>query len=154
MYAGAMPTLPRDLSPVEAGRFSDVRPPSVSRALVFLYVTITVGILRSAMEDTRLAGIYGLGFLVFFQSFVFAVLCLLCFFILYRRNWARIVYLVMTVIGTPLSIKPLLESFTAAPISGVVGIIQAAFGIVAAVLLFRRQAASWFRRFPSKGECF
>jgi succinate-acetate transporter protein len=100
------------------------------------------------MEDARLAGIYGLGFLVFVQIFVFAVLCLICFFILNRRNWARIVYLVMTVIGTPLSIKPLLESFTATPISGVLGVIQAAIGIVAAILLFRPQAASWFRRIP------
>jgi succinate-acetate transporter protein len=115
---------------------------------VLLYVTIAIGILRSAMEDARLAGIYGLGFLVFVQIFVFAVLCLICFFILNRRNWARIVYLVMTVIGTPLSIKPLLESFTATPISGVLGVIQAAIGIVAAILLFRPQAASWFRRIP------
>jgi succinate-acetate transporter protein len=115
---------------------------------VLLYVTIAIGILRSAMEDTRLAGIYGLGFLVFVQIFVFTVLCLICFFILNRRNWARIVYLVMTVIGTPLSIKPLLESFTATPISGVLGVIQAAIGIVAAILLFRPQAASWFRRIP------
>jgi hypothetical protein len=134
-----MPTLPNDLSPVGLRRDSDLRPPSVSQALLLLYVTIAIGILRSAIEDTRLAGIYGLGVLVFVQLFVFAVLCLLCFFILNRRNWARIVYLVMTVIGTPLSVRPLLESFTAAPISGVLG---------AAVLLFGRKAASWFRRIP------
>jgi hypothetical protein len=145
---GPMPTLQSNLSPVGARRDSDERPPAVSRALVLLYVTIVVGILRSAMEDTRLAGAYGVGFLVFVQLFVFAVLCLLCFFIANRRNWARIVYLVLTVIGTPLSVKPLLESFAATPISGFLGVIQAAVGIVAAVLLFRREAASWFRRIP------
>jgi hypothetical protein len=123
----------------------DDRPPSVSRAITLLYVTLGFGLLRSVLEFTRLAGTSNAVFALIIQIMVFALMWLIVFKIGRRREWARILYLVLFILGTPLSVKPLLVSLSATPISGVLGLAQIAIQIYALVLLFRSEGRAWFR---------
>jgi len=61
------------------------------------------------------------------------------------RNWARITFLVLFLLGTPLSIQPLIHSLSYSPVSGVLGLAQAALQVVSLVMLFGRAARPWFR---------
>lgn len=128
------------------GSANGARPPSVSRGLLLLYASLGIALIRSAMEFPRLAQVSSLGFAVSVQVVVFATFVGLLFFIARRKNWARIVFLVIFILGVPLSVGPLLDSISGTPISGVLGLLQVALQVVALVLLFRSEAAAWFRQ--------
>lgn len=122
------------------------RPSSVTKAATLLYVTLGIGVLRAAMEFPRLSAMSGAAFVIFTQLVVFGLTWLLIFLISRRRNWARIVYVVLFLLGTPLSVKPLIASLVATPVSGLLGLGQAAAQVVAIVMLFRGEARAWFKK--------
>jgi hypothetical protein len=113
---------------------------------MLLYATLGLGLLRAAIEFSRLATKSGAGFVIFVQVAVFAFMGLLVFMIGRGRNWARIVFLVLFVLGTPLTAKPPIDSLTATPISGVLGIAQIVMQVVAMLLLFRSDGNEWLKK--------
>ena len=94
----------------------------------------------------------GLGFLVFVGVFTLAILWLNIFLIGKRYNWARYLFLVLFVLGVPFSIKPLIESLSTAPISGLLGLVQAIAQAVGLVLLFKTSSAVWFKKQTRDGQ--
>ena len=97
------------------------KPSKVSNAVKLLYATLAIGIVRSSIEAPRIAETSSLGFILFVTIFVF---CLMCFFI-YKigkgMNWARISFLVLFIIGVPLSILPMIQSLAHSPFSAILG---------------------------------
>jgi len=101
------------------------------------------------MEASANAEMAGVGFLMFVTLVVFAVMVFLIAMIGRGRNWARITLLVFFLLGLPLSILPLIRSFTNSPISGVLGLAQVILQIVAIVFLFQQEASAWFKPKPA-----
>ena len=128
------------------GSANGARPPSVSRGLLLLYASLGIGLIRSAMGFPRFAQMSSVGFAVSVQVVVFAIFLVLLVFIARRKNWARIAFLVIFMLGVPPSMGLLLDSLSGTPMSGVLGLLQVALQIVALVLLFRSEAAAWFRQ--------
>ena len=139
------------------------RPASISAVVTLLYVVLALGVIRSAIvfgrlsaqagaEFGRLSPVAGASFVLFVQGTSFAFVWFLIFMIGRRRNWARVVFLVMFVVGIPFTVKPLIDSFSASPISGVLGVAQLALQITALYLLFRPAGRAWFRRPVPSGE--
>ena len=124
------------------------RPKKVQNAVTILYVTLGIGIVRAVMEASANAEMAGVGFLMFVTLVVFAVMVFLIAMIGRGRNWARITLLVFFLLGLPLSILPLIRSFTNSPISGVLGLVQVILQIVAIVFLFQQEASAWFKPKP------
>jgi tryptophan-rich sensory protein len=126
------------------------RPEKVGVAVKLLYLTLGIGVLRSFMEAPMHAKMTSPAFVVFVASFVLGIMWFFIYMIGRGRNWARITFLVLFIIGIPFSVQPLLQSLSANPISGLLGIGQLFIQIVALVFLFQKTSSDWFRETKAK----
>jgi hypothetical protein len=137
------------------------KPQSVARAMLLLYGTLALGIIQSVItfptvaEQSRAFG--GAAFVIGVQSFTFLILGLLFYCVGSRRNWARILLLVLTAIGAVFSIRSIRVSFNINLISGLLGSCQILMQVAALVLLFLPASNKWYRKqvvvdIPSIGE--
>ncbi len=122
------------------------RPAKIGQAVMLLYVTLGIGVLRSIMETSRLAQGTSVGFVLFIGFAVLGVMWFFIYMIGKGRNWARVTFLVLFILGVPLAVLPLLQSLAANPFSGLLGIAQTVILIVALVFLFQKPSSNWFRR--------
>jgi len=78
----------------------------------------------------------------------FTLLLVLIYLIGQGKNWARISFLVLWLIGILLflSATPLRRFLAAHPISGMFALLQYVFQVVALVLLFQNESSRWFRK--------
>ena len=125
------------------------RPKKVQNAVTIFYVTLGIGIVRAVMEASANAALQGVGSFLFGTLVVFAVMVFLIAMIGRGRNWARITFLVLFLLGLLPSILPLIRSFTISPISGVLGLAQVVLQIVAMVFLFQQESSAWFKPKPA-----
>jgi len=116
----------------------------VDTAVKLLYATLGIGIIRSIIEVPRHAA-SSVGFVLFIMFSVFGLMWFLIYMIGKGRNWARITFLIMFILGVPLSILPMIQSLTHDPVSGILGLVQAAMQIIAIVLLFQGASSAWFK---------
>jgi len=74
----------------------------------------------------------------------------LCFFLIRKiaagRNWARIVLLVLVILGTPFAIPAYIAEARVNVVPGVLSIIIVVLQVIATVLLFLPPANRWFRK--------
>ena len=127
------------------------KPTVVVTAIRLLYLTLIIGVVRYPLDWSHLpknplmspAG--ALTFMLLVIIFTFGLLLWLIYKMDRGRNWARITFLVMFILGVPLSIQPLIQSLSHSLLSGMLGLAQAALELVALIMLFSRQARPWFR---------
>ncbi|MCE2451099.1 MAG: hypothetical protein J4F35_22915 [Candidatus Latescibacteria bacterium] len=121
------------------------RPYKANTSVKLLYISLGIGVLRSIMESSTQAEVASPAFVMFIAFFVLGIMWFFIFMIGKGRNWARITFLVLFIIGTPFSVLPLMQSLAANPISGLLGIVQIIIQIVAIVFLFQKPSSDWFR---------
>ena len=120
------------------------RPDKIRQAVTLLYVNLGIGVLIFIMEVPfsqrwQVASVYFI---------MFIVLCIFWFFIHMigkGKNWARITYLVLFIIGMPFWVLELPQSLAANPIVGLLGIGETVIQVVALVILFQKPSSDWFR---------
>jgi len=139
-------------------RESGARPASVGTAVKLLYAALGLGVILFLIDlltdrlmipkniaDGRwpewvLFGAIGL--------IVVGVVFLLITWIGSGKNWVRMVFLVLFILGVlslPLSVKPLIQSFSQAPAPAIVGLVQLVMQGLAIILLFRKDSSAWFK---------
>ncbi len=124
------------------------RPHKVSIALTLLWIVIAVGVISSifnfssSLEIANASGL-GLGWLIFTLYFTYVLLAFFIWKIGQGRNWARITYLVLFIIGVPFTIYGYLTS-EVSTLSIVLGIAGMIVQIVALVFLFQEKSSEWF----------
>lgn len=123
----------------------DPRPQRVSTAVALIYISFAAGVVRILLEASRLSQEAPLGFVLFVGFATLAVLLFFTVMIGKRRNWARITFLVLFIIGVPFSILQLLQSLAKTPVSGLLGIAQVVLQFLALVFLFQKTSSEWFR---------
>src|SRR3989338_1731420 len=85
------------------------RPEKVSNAIKLLYLTVILGVINvilmtpSSLQQIASSG-FGIGFLIFVDIFVFAFMVFFIYMIAKGKNWARIIFLIIFIIGIPFSI--------------------------------------------------
>lgn len=124
------------------------RPNKVSIAIKLLYLALIIGAIRSIFEIFILTQTESINFIIFIILFVLAILAILAFFIYTierGRNWARIIFLILSIVSIPFSISPLLQSLITNPIFGVIEMSQIGLEITALVFLFQKSSNKWFR---------
>jgi hypothetical protein len=126
------------------------RPEKVGTAVKLLYITLGIGMLRSSMEVSMSAQKAPPAVMIFIALFVLGVLWLLIHMIGKGRNWARITFLVLFIIGLPFSVLPLLQSLAVNLFSGLLGVAQMVIQVVALVFLFQKPSSDWFRMMKAK----
>lgn len=127
------------------------KPEIVKKALLLLWIVLGIGIVRSILELSESLKIaeaqgFGSGAVYFITIFTMSFMAILFYLIGRRKNWARWVFVILFVLGTPLSVNPLIQSLKQFPISGALGLLQVVAQIVAGVLLFLAPARAWFKR--------
>jgi uncharacterized membrane protein len=131
------------------------KPKKVRVALTMFYVVLALGIINgifnvmpqiSTLSATTSIGVTGVIIEVIVVALLtLAIIAFLIVMIGHRKNWARITFLILFLIGVLPSIPIYINSFTLNPLSGSVELIQAALEIIALVLLFQKESSSWFR---------
>ena len=124
---------------------SIARPVSVRQAVVILYASLGLGIVRSSLEAQQLSASAPLGFVFAVALCVLVLMALIVYLIGSGKSWARMVFLVLFLLGCPLAVRPLLRSLEATPVSGILGLLQIVMQLLALVLLFQRSASNWFK---------
>ena len=126
------------------------RPPRVGTAVILLYITFGIGVLRSIMDASMYAEMASPAFVMLIMFFVLGIMWFFIFMIGKGRNWARITLLVLFIIGIPFIGLLQWQSSVANPISGLLGIAQIIMLIVALVFLFQKPSSDWFREIKLK----
>ena len=130
---------------------------SLKMAVYLLYASVFAGILRTALNWNSIvekvqAGLtplnvsptVGIIFVILVQAFSMGLILLLIFFISKKKNWARIIYLILLIVGTPLSVLPLITALASNPIDSLIGIAQIAVQAIAMVIVFINPVAQEF----------
>lgn len=130
-------------------------PVEIRRAIQMIIASIALGIVRFALtyEQTKAkieaANIPGMApwlFIILTLTFSFGFNLVLLFFLSRGRNWARILFTILFVIGVPMSVPYLMEAFNVAPVSGVVGVLQLGLQLYGVFLLFQPASNAWFKK--------
>jgi len=118
-------------------------------AVTLLWIVIAIEVISSIFNfpnSLKLANASGLGlwWLISTLSFSLLFIIFLVWKIEQGRNWARITYLVLFVLGVPFIIYVYLTSEVSAflIILGIVGMIMQ---IIALVFLFQKPSSDWFK---------
>jgi hypothetical protein len=121
------------------------KPQKIKAAVLMLWASLGLGLVRSAWEIPAQAEHSSIGFVAFVMVFTFVFIGFFIWMIDRGKNWARITFLVLFILGVPLSILPLLQSLTYAPISGLLGIAQVILQTIAVIFLFVKESSAWFK---------
>jgi hypothetical protein len=122
-------------------------PPVLRRAMGVFYVALALGLVRSILDWAAVVRDQGgIPFLMF--VLLVSVLVIELFFVLQvarGRHWARVMYLVLFLMGAPYNAGALIRTFGHAPYSAAVGALQLALQGLFVAMLFSRAAGRWFR---------
>jgi len=121
------------------------RPARVSLALNLLWITIALGAFRLWRGWAELTAAAPMAIVVGTVVFVIGVLAVLLVFMGMRMNWARIVYLLLFIVGLPSGAKGIVHALDTDALVGAISIVQIALQIIALVLLFMPESNAWFR---------
>ena len=121
------------------------RPREVSRAVQFLISSLAIGLMTSIFHlAQRLSGV-PMFFALLIVIAVFGIGFLLVNRISARRNWARIVWLVLVLFGLPFAIPANLQEVRRNVLSGTLSVIITILQLIGTYLLFTRNSNFWFR---------
>jgi hypothetical protein len=128
---------------------ASVRPAQVSQATALYVFSLALGVFNTVFLWQHFAGMASVGFVLVVQALTMALFAWLAYEMWIGRNWARIVILVLFVIGIPAYIPNLKQFFAASPWAGGISVTQTALQIVGLGLVFIGPGHTWFRRRPT-----
>ena len=122
------------------------RPREATRAVQLISASFLIGGIRAVVELThKVSGVY---FLV--AIFLLIAFFGICFFLVSKiaagRNWARIVFIVLVLIGLPFAILGYIQELRTSLLGGSISIIIAVLQLIGTYLLFIKNSNTWFRR--------
>lgn len=121
------------------------RPREVAMAIRLILLSLALGLLVSATQAAqRVSGVPLVLTLVIVVVF-YGVLVLFVSRISAGRNWARIIFLVLVVIGLPFAVPTYIGQLRQNVLLGVVGIVILILQVVGTYLLFTKNSNAWFR---------
>jgi|GEM_PF-1322058 FtsH-binding integral membrane protein len=131
-------------------------PIEVSNAIKLFYLVLFLGIFSTISGISNLDKIIA-QYPTFSPTFYYLIILFsyaFLFFFIYKirkgRNWARITFFILFVLGLPFSIFTLPNSFTISLINGVLTIIGIILQIIALVFLFQKPSSDWFKSMKIK----
>ena len=123
------------------------RPSSVTLAVRLLWLSLVIGIGGLFVAPRQVPGVAGIVVVAVIGLIVFGIYAWLIAKIGAGRNWARITYTVLTVIGYLVVVftwNQQLASFKASPISAVISGVNAAINLYVLYLLYTKTSKPWF----------
>src|SRR3989344_944088 len=125
------------------------KPDSVSTALTLLWISLAVGVLNSIINfsnsvDLTKASGFGSGFVIFVTLFTLVFMAFFIYLIGEGKNWARITFLVLYIIGIPFSVLPAIMLILTNPISAMFTVGIGILELIALIFLFQKTSSDWF----------
>lgn len=121
------------------------RPGEVTLAVRLIWISITIGLVISGIRVAPLVSGVSLVSVLLFALVFFGIYLFLVSKIAAGRNWARIVFLVLLVIGLPFAVPTYLAELRTSVVFGSISILIAVLQVVATYLLFTRNSNRWFK---------
>lgn len=122
------------------------KPQAVTVAVKFLWVSLAIGLITRLLAIRNLSEIAIVGGNTdFVLLFSYALIALLIFKISQGKNWARVTFLLMFVVGMLTTILGLLDRFSQSPVVEIFSIAQDGLQGYALFLLFTHPGNAWFR---------
>ena len=118
------------------------KPKAAQKAVVFLYVSLALSLLQIVLEPP--GHVHWPIFLPMF-GVLFGFAILLIVMISRGRNWARITFLILFLVGLIPRCISLVHSLSVTSFSYLVQVAQLVSEIAALVLLFSRESSEWFK---------
>lgn len=125
------------------------RPREVSLAAKLFWISLAAGVVNLALQFDYLKSQASPGFIAGVGLVTIAVTALLIYFISTGRNWARISFLVLFLVGVIPGIPELLATLDRSLLSGLVSLGQWVLQIAALYLVFVGPGAKWFAKVPA-----
>ena len=125
------------------------KPQPVVTATNLLWASLAVGLVKMLLDSSSLSGVAPAALTNFILIFTFALIAFLTFKISAGRNWARITFLVMFIIGVLPSLPIVMGEFSRSPVVGALSVAQIGLQVYALFLVFTRPGSSWFRKVVS-----
>lgn len=119
------------------------KPQAVSTATNLLWATLAIGLIAIAMDYQNFGADASAAFTNTVIVLTFSFLGFLIFKIAGGKNWARITFLIMFLIGLPFVLSGLSLS-----VIGALSVAQTSMQIYALHLLFSRPGSGWFKKVP------
>ena len=122
-----------------------VTPPKVSIAVKLLYAVLGLFVIRYTIQAIALAGSDGqwLEWTLFVGLSRALFWAIIINMIGARRNWARIIFLIVIILSFLPEIRSV-QSIATDPLLGMFGLIILALEATAVVFLFQRKSSEWF----------
>jgi hypothetical protein len=123
-----------------------VKPSQVVLAVRLLWGMLALGLMNSAVQWPKLVEATPAEMIVAIQLVTFAIVGWLTIKISSGRNWARITYLVLFLIGLPGFFLQMPAVLAYSMLAAVLSFVQLAAQGLALVLVFRKPGSDWYRR--------
>lgn len=129
------------------------KPQPVRVAVTLLYITLLIGVINgliniyfvSATNSAAMAFPYGGVVAILVLLVATAILGFFYFKISQGRNWARILVLVLFILGLLYFVFSIVGMFQQGYLVPVISIVNTIIMLVAIILLFKQEASDWFK---------
>ena len=122
------------------------KPQPVATAVNLLWASLAVGLVKVLMDFSHLDSQAPAAFTTFILIFTFALIGFLIFKISAGRNWARITFLVLFVLGMLPTLPIVLGEFSRSAVVGALSMAQIGLQAYALFLVFTNPGSAWFRK--------
>lgn len=123
----------------------DDKPVEVTRANRFLLASLVLGLIASVVHVGQLVSGVGLIAALGVAAVFFGVYLWFISKISQGRNWARILFLILVLLGLPFAVPTYMAELRKSLLSGSVSILIALLQLAGTALLFTRNSNRWFR---------
>lgn len=122
------------------------KPSQIHTAVNLLWASLALGFVKSIMDMQNLGSQALPAFTNFILVSVIAVMALLIVFISKGKNWARVTFMVLFVLGSLPSVPLILGEFTRSPVLGAFSVVQIVLQVVAFYIIFTKPGSLWFKK--------
>ena len=128
---------------------SEERPQAVKTAVKVLWGSMAVGLVKIPLDFAHLRAMVAMAPVAALIGGLsgYALIAFLIAKISAGRNWARIVWLILSAIGVPLNFAIISAEFTRAPGMGALSLLAVGMQVYGLFLLFTRPGSVWFRKY-------
>lgn len=121
------------------------RPPETTSAVLLLFASLTIGLIRATFGLTQIASGTALIFAGLIVTAFFALGFFLAWKIFTGKNWARVLLLVLVLINFPFALLGNFGELKQNILSGVLSIVIEVILWIGTYLLFTKKSNVWFK---------
>ena len=130
-------------------RTAATKPAIIQSAISLLWASLAIAAVKVVLDWANFVGRGSAAFTAFIMIFTFAVIGFVVVKIGQGKNWARVIFLVVFVVGIVTAFLTLRSEFAQSRLLGILSIVQAALQATALYFIFTSPGKEWYRKVQS-----